>query len=109
MRCLNTHIFLRQEKHLTVLEHLVSALNIFVRSVAMNCRMRVCHLGEELVPALLRIWAVMRPSLPLKEGIVEFFTLQICAHHPKGARTQETGEAFMSGRWTRVRSQDRII
>lgn len=89
------HVFLRQEKHLTVLEHLVSALNIFVRSVAMNHRMRVCRLGELLVPALLRIWADMRPSLALKEGIVEFFILQICVHHPKGAKTQETGETFL--------------
>lgn len=80
---------------MTVLEHLVSALNIFVRSVAMNHRMRVCHLGELLVPALLCIWTDMRPSLALKEGIVEFFNLQICAHHPKGARTQETGETFL--------------
>lgn len=80
---------------MTVLEHLVSALNIFVRSVAMNYRMRVCHLGEELVPALLCIWTDMRPSLALKEGIVEFFNLQICAHHPKGARTQETGDMFL--------------
>uniref|UniRef100_A0A8C4HC02 non-specific serine/threonine protein kinase n=1 Tax=Dicentrarchus labrax TaxID=13489 RepID=A0A8C4HC02_DICLA len=73
----------RQEKHLTVLEHLVSALNIFLRSAAMNCRMRVCHLGEELLPSLLYVWADMRPSAALKEEIVEFFNLQICAHHPK--------------------------
>eukprot|EP00066_Takifugu_rubripes_P017315 XP_011606581.1 PREDICTED: serine-protein kinase ATM [Takifugu rubripes] len=92
----------KQEKHLTVLEHLVSALNIFVRSVAMNHRMRVCYLGELLVPALLCIWADMRPSLALKEGILEFFNLQICAHHPKGARTQETG-AYAED-WSRWRS-----
>lgn len=79
---------------MTVLEHLVPALNIFVRSVALNYRMRVCHLGEELVPALLRIWADMGPSLALKETVVEFFSLQVCAHHPKGARTQDAGGVF---------------
>lgn len=75
-----------------VLEHLISALNIFGRFVALNYRMRLCHLGEELTPALLCIWADMRPSLALKEAMVEFFSLQICAHHPKGARTQDAGE-----------------
>ncbi|XP_056296649.1 serine-protein kinase ATM-like isoform X3 [Pseudoliparis swirei] len=92
----------RQEKHLTVLEHLVSALNIFLRSVAMNCRMRVCHLGEELLPSLLYVWAEMRPSVALKEEIVEFFNLQICVHHPKGAKTQDTGAHAED--WTRWRS-----
>lgn len=84
----------RQEKHLTVLEHLVSAVNIFLRSVAMNCRMRLCHLGEELMPSILYVWADMRPSAALKKEIVEFFNLQICAHHPKGAKTQDTGRVI---------------
>ncbi|KAK6296642.1 hypothetical protein J4Q44_G00327840 [Coregonus suidteri] len=66
----------RQERHLAVVEHLVSALNVFLRSAAMNCRMRVCRLGEELLP---------------KEEIVEFFNLQLCVHHPKGSKTQDTG------------------
>ncbi|XP_031716383.1 serine-protein kinase ATM isoform X1 [Anarrhichthys ocellatus] len=89
----------RQEKHLTVLEHLVSALNIFLRSAAMDCRMRVCHLGEELLPSILYVWADMRPSAALKEEIVEFFNLQICAHHPKGAKTEDTGAHAED--WTR--------
>lgn len=81
----------RQEKHLTVLEHLVSALNIFLKSASMNSRMRVCRLGEELLPPLLYVWADMRPSAVLKEEIVEFCQLQISVHHPKGAKTQDTG------------------
>ncbi|XP_054470748.1 LOW QUALITY PROTEIN: serine-protein kinase ATM [Anoplopoma fimbria] len=92
----------RQEKHLTVVEHLVSALNIFLRAAAMNCRMRVCHLGEELLPSILYVWADMRPSAALKEEIVEFFNLQICVHHPKGAKTQDTGAHAED--WTRWRS-----
>uniref|UniRef100_A0A8C2X029 non-specific serine/threonine protein kinase n=1 Tax=Cyclopterus lumpus TaxID=8103 RepID=A0A8C2X029_CYCLU len=92
----------RQEKHLTVLEHLISALNIFLRSAAMNCRMRVCQLGEELLPSVLYVWAEMRPSVTLKEEIVEFFNLQICVHHPKGAKTQDTGAHAED--WTRWRS-----
>ncbi|KAM9358741.1 serine-protein kinase ATM [Symphorus nematophorus] len=92
----------RQEKHLAVLEHLVSALNIFLRSAAMNCQMRVCHLGEELLPSLLYVWADMRPSVVLKEEIVEFFNLQMCVHHPKGAKTQDTGAHAED--WTKWRS-----
>ena len=81
----------RQEKKLPVLEHLISALNIFLRSAAMNCRIRVCHLGEQLLPSIMYVWADMRPRDALKEEIVEFFSLQICVHHPKGAKTQDTG------------------
>lgn len=57
----------------------------------MNCRMRVCHLGEELLPSILYVWMDMRPSVALKEEIVEFLNLEMCAHHPKGAKTQDTG------------------
>uniref|UniRef100_A0A3B5B9P8 non-specific serine/threonine protein kinase n=1 Tax=Stegastes partitus TaxID=144197 RepID=A0A3B5B9P8_9TELE len=92
----------RQERHLTVLEHLVSAMNIFLRSAAMNCRMRVCRLGEELLTTILYIWADMRPSATLKEEIVGFFNLQICVHHPKGAKTQDTGAHAED--WTKWKS-----
>lgn len=92
----------RQEKHLTVLEHLLSALNIFLRSVAMNSRMRVCRLGEEFLPSVLCVWADKMPSAVLKEEIVEFFNLQMCVHHPKGASTQETGAHAEN--WTKWRS-----
>lgn len=57
----------------------------------MNCRMRLCHLGEELMPSVLQVWADMRPSATLKEEIVDFFSLQIRAHHPKGAKTPDEG------------------
>ncbi|XP_072317352.1 LOW QUALITY PROTEIN: serine-protein kinase ATM [Eucyclogobius newberryi] len=89
----------RQEKHLTVIEHLVSALNIFLKSASMNSRMRVCRLGEDLLPPLLFVWADMRPSAHLKEAIVEFCQLQIHVHHPKGSRTQDTGAHAED--WTR--------
>ena len=57
----------------------------------MNCRMRACRLGEELLPSILYVWADMRPNAPLKEEIVEFFNLQIRVHHPEGAKTQDAG------------------
>uniref|UniRef100_A0A672H796 non-specific serine/threonine protein kinase n=1 Tax=Salarias fasciatus TaxID=181472 RepID=A0A672H796_SALFA len=85
----------KQEKQLVVLEHLLSALNIFLRSVAMNCRMRVCRLGKELLPSVLSVWADMSPSTALKEEIVEFFSLQVCVHHPRGAHAEN---------WTRWKS-----
>uniref|UniRef100_A0A8B9JDG6 ATM serine/threonine kinase n=1 Tax=Astyanax mexicanus TaxID=7994 RepID=A0A8B9JDG6_ASTMX len=81
----------REERQLTILEHLISALNVFLRSVAINCRRRVCRLGEELLPSILYVWSQKRPSSTLKEEMVEFFNLQMCVHHPKGAKTLETG------------------
>ncbi|KAI4877690.1 hypothetical protein NFI96_016764 [Prochilodus magdalenae] len=83
----------RDERQLTVLEHLIAALNVFQRAVSMNCRRRVCRLGEELLPSILCVWSQKRPSSSLKEEMVEFFNLQLCLHHPKGAKTQETGSA----------------
>lgn len=47
------------------------------------------------MPSLLYVWAEMRPSVALKEEIVDFFKLQICVHHPKGAKTQDTGRVFL--------------
>uniref|UniRef100_A0A8B9JDB5 ATM serine/threonine kinase n=1 Tax=Astyanax mexicanus TaxID=7994 RepID=A0A8B9JDB5_ASTMX len=90
-RALNCPIRCREERQLTILEHLISALNVFLRSVAINCRRRVCRLGEELLPSILYVWSQKRPSSTLKEEMVEFFNLQMCVHHPKGAKTLETG------------------
>ncbi|KAM8853870.1 serine-protein kinase ATM [Synchiropus picturatus] len=93
----------KQEKHLSVVEHLVSALNIFLRSAAMDSRMKVCRLGEELLLSLLFVWADMRPSSSLKEEIIDFFKLQMCVHHPGGAKTQDTG-AYAED-WAKWRTQ----
>ncbi|XP_067102314.1 serine-protein kinase ATM isoform X1 [Osmerus mordax] len=93
----------RHEKHLAVVEHLVAALNVFLRSAAMNCRMRVCRLGEELLPSALYVWTEMRPSSALKEELVELFNLQLCVHHPHGAKTPDTGaHAEDWSRWPRL-------
>lgn len=76
-----------------VLENLVSAVNVFVRSVLLSCRKRVCALGEEVLSAMLCVYTQKRPSSTLKEELVTFFQLQLCVHHPKGAKTLETGNA----------------
>uniref|UniRef100_A0A4W3HS88 non-specific serine/threonine protein kinase n=1 Tax=Callorhinchus milii TaxID=7868 RepID=A0A4W3HS88_CALMI len=76
-----------QEQVFAVLEHIMAALNVFLNVCAMNCRIRLCKLGEEIFPTLLYIWTQKRPQDSLKEEIVEFFRLQLHAHHPKGARS----------------------
>ncbi|XP_041054809.1 serine-protein kinase ATM isoform X1 [Carcharodon carcharias] len=81
----------RQEQVFAVIEHIMSALNVFLNVCVMNCRIRVCKLGEEIFPTLLCIWTQKRPQDSLKEEIIEFFRLQLHAHHPKGAKTQEKG------------------
>ncbi|CAM4560657.1 unnamed protein product [Leuciscus chuanchicus] len=67
----------REERQLMVLENLVSAVNVFLRS--------------EVLSAMLCVYTQMRPSSALKDELVKFFQLQICVHHPKGAKTLETG------------------
>lgn len=59
----------------------------------MNCRMRLCLLGEELMPSMLKVWDELGPSEALKKGLVDFFNLQIGAHHPKGVKTPDEGMA----------------
>ncbi|KAL2096545.1 hypothetical protein ACEWY4_008693 [Coilia grayii] len=81
----------RSEKQHAVLEHLVSALNVFLRGALVSTRGRACALGEELLPGLLHTWTHMRPSTLLKDQLVELFSLQLRIHHPRGAKTQETG------------------
>uniref|UniRef100_A0A9J8D372 non-specific serine/threonine protein kinase n=1 Tax=Cyprinus carpio carpio TaxID=630221 RepID=A0A9J8D372_CYPCA len=58
----------------------------------LSSRKRVCGLGEEVLSSMLRVYTEMRPSLVLKEELVKFFHLQLCVHHPRGAKTLETGE-----------------
>uniref|UniRef100_A0A673I416 non-specific serine/threonine protein kinase n=1 Tax=Sinocyclocheilus rhinocerous TaxID=307959 RepID=A0A673I416_9TELE len=71
--------------------NLVSAVNVFLHSVLLSSRKRVCGLGEEVLSSMLRVYTEMRPSLVLKEELVKFFHLQLCVHHPRGAKTLETG------------------
>ncbi|CAM4560674.1 unnamed protein product [Leuciscus chuanchicus] len=72
----------REERQLMVLENLVSAVNVFLRSVLLSCRREGVCSGRG---------GPMRPSSALKDELVKFFQLQICVHHPKGAKTLETG------------------
>uniref|UniRef100_A0A672RVI7 Serine-protein kinase ATM n=1 Tax=Sinocyclocheilus grahami TaxID=75366 RepID=A0A672RVI7_SINGR len=81
----------RPDGQLMILENLVSAVNVFLHSVLLSNRKRVCGLGEEVLSSMLRVYTEMRPSLVLKEELVKFFHLQLCVHHPRGAKTLETG------------------
>ncbi|KAL8191035.1 UNVERIFIED_CONTAM: hypothetical protein K2H54_066883, partial [Gekko kuhli] len=51
--------------------------------------MRVCKLGEEILPTVLYIWAQHKPNDSLKEQIIQLVQLQVRVHHPNGAKTQE--------------------
>lgn len=53
--------------------------------------MRVCKLGEEILPNVLYIWAQHRPKDSLKEQIIQLVQLQVRFHHPNGAKTPEKG------------------
>ncbi|KAM6385448.1 serine-protein kinase ATM isoform 2-T5 [Alca torda] len=88
----------RQEKNTAGLDHIVGAMNIFCNKFAVNCRIRICKIGEEILPTVLYIWTQHRPKDSLKESIIELFRLQVHVHHPKGAKTQGTG-AYDSTKW----------
>ncbi|NXW63760.1 ATM kinase, partial [Eurystomus gularis] len=91
----------RQEKNTAGLDHIVGAMNIFCNKFAVNRRMRICKLGEEILPTVLYIWTQYRPKDSLKESIMELFRLQIHIHHPKGAQAQERG-AYASTKWQSI-------
>ncbi|XP_076138976.1 serine-protein kinase ATM [Alosa pseudoharengus] len=81
----------RSERQLAVLENLVSALNVFLRGALVSWRRRACALGEQLLPGLLHAWSHTRPSPLLKDQLLELFSLQLHIHHPRGAKTLDTG------------------
>uniref|UniRef100_A0A2K6FTV4 non-specific serine/threonine protein kinase n=1 Tax=Propithecus coquereli TaxID=379532 RepID=A0A2K6FTV4_PROCO len=91
----------RQEKSSVGLNHILAALIIFLKTLAVNFRIRVCELGDEILPTLLYIWTQHRLNDSLKEVIIELFQLQIYIHHPKGAKTQEKG-AYGSTKWQSI-------
>ncbi|XP_007447277.1 PREDICTED: serine-protein kinase ATM isoform X2 [Lipotes vexillifer] len=91
----------RQEKSSAGLNHILAAFIIFLKTLAVNFRIRVCELGDEILPTLLYIWTQHRLNDSLKEVIIELFQLQIYIHHPKGAKTQEKG-AYESTKWKSI-------
>ncbi|XP_030303671.1 serine-protein kinase ATM isoform X2 [Calypte anna] len=91
----------RQEKNTAGLDHIVGAMNIFCSKFAVNCRIRICKVGEEILPTLLYIWTQSRPKDSLKESIIDLFRLQVRIHHPQGAKTQAKG-AYDSTKWQSI-------
>lgn len=81
----------RQEKSSPGLSHILAALNIFLKTLAVNFRKRVCEIGDEILPTLLYIWTQHRLNDSLKEVIIELIQLQIYIHHPQGAKAPEEG------------------
>ncbi|XP_036115893.1 serine-protein kinase ATM isoform X3 [Molossus molossus] len=91
----------RQEQSSAGLNHILAAFIIFLKTLAINFRIQVCDLGDEILPTLLYIWIQHRLNDSLKEVIIELFQLQVYIHHPKGAKTQEKG-AYESRKWKSI-------
>ncbi|XP_035183026.1 serine-protein kinase ATM isoform X2 [Oxyura jamaicensis] len=91
----------RQDRNIAGLDHIIAAMNIFFNTFAVNCRKRICKIGEEILPTVLYIWTQYRPKDSLKESIIELLRLQVHMHHPKGAKSQEKG-AYDSKKWQSV-------
>lgn len=93
--------YARQEKSSPGLSHILAALIIFLKTLAVNSRKRVCEVGDEILPTLLCIWTQHRLNDSLKEVIIELIQLQIYIHHPQGAKTPEKG-AYESTKWKSI-------
>ncbi|XP_048790883.1 serine-protein kinase ATM isoform X2 [Lagopus muta] len=93
--------YVRQERNTAGLDHIIAAMNIFFKTFAVNCRKRICTIGEEILPTVLYIWTQYRPKDSLKESIIELFLLHVHIHHPKGAKSQEEG-AYNSAKWQSI-------
>ncbi|XP_066845922.1 serine-protein kinase ATM isoform X1 [Anser cygnoides] len=91
----------RQDRNIAGLDHIIAAMNIFFNTFAVNCRKRICKIGEEILPTVLYVWTQYRPKDSLKESIIELFRLQVHMHHPKGAKSQEKG-AYDSKKWQSI-------
>lgn len=63
-------MYFRTEKRFAVIEHLISAVNTFVLSIAQNSRAQVCKFGESICINMLYLWE-NRPSNTLKVWILE--------------------------------------
>ncbi|XP_038177673.1 serine-protein kinase ATM isoform X1 [Arvicola amphibius] len=93
--------YARQEKSSPGLNHILAALVIFLKTLAVNFRKRVCEVGDEILPTLLYIWTQHRLNDSLKEVIIELIQLQIYIHHPQGAKAPEKG-AYESAKWKSI-------
>ncbi|XP_066028150.1 serine-protein kinase ATM isoform X2 [Pocillopora verrucosa] len=80
------------DNNIVIVEHFLAALNAFVKSNGDDCRGQVCHLGESVFPCLLTMWKRTRGvNSSLKDHLIQFMRLQICAHHPFGAHEDSEG------------------
>ncbi|XP_014671560.1 PREDICTED: serine-protein kinase ATM-like [Priapulus caudatus] len=81
---------LRQEQNQVVVEHLVCTANILCRALAADCRHMICKMGEAVFNNMLHYFTVQTTPF-LKGELVEFFHIQMAAHHPCGTKSGEPG------------------
>ncbi|XP_078513177.1 serine-protein kinase ATM [Lissotriton helveticus] len=93
----------RQDRISAGLDQIFAALNFFLGMFAVNYRMRICKLGEEVLLTVLYIWSQFKSNNSLKEEIIEFLCMQLRVHHPKGAKTKEEGAyAYDLAKWQSI-------
>ncbi|XP_035230931.1 serine-protein kinase ATM-like isoform X2 [Stegodyphus dumicola] len=87
-----THMFqtLKSEKASLFHENLLRCLLVVSKALGSDYHIRLCELGESILLPLLDLWKT-RPSETCQELMLEFISLQLSLHHPKGAVKQENG------------------
>ncbi|KAF8778752.1 Serine-protein kinase ATM like protein [Argiope bruennichi] len=71
-------------------ENLLKALLLVCRIFGVDCRLRLCQLGESVMFPLMQLWKT-RPSEICSELMLEFVSFQLAIHHPKGTVIHEKG------------------
>ncbi|XP_069496513.1 serine-protein kinase ATM isoform X1 [Ambystoma mexicanum] len=93
----------RQERNSAGLDQIFAAMNFFLSMFAVNSRMQICKLGEEILLTVMYIWTQFKSNNSLREEIIEFLRMQLKIHHPKGVKTKEEGAyAFDLTKWQSI-------
>ncbi|XP_060578238.1 serine-protein kinase ATM-like [Ruditapes philippinarum] len=80
----------KYQKSSLLLQHMLSALNVFIESIGPTSRVQVCKLGEEIVPKLPYLWHNVA-SEELKDELLKFLQTQMWCHHPNGLKNGSPG------------------
>ncbi len=74
---------------------LLKTANVIMRQAAYQCPREICEFGEKCaVPVLYQYDRRRREGDEANRLVVEFFTLQMCLHHPRGAATTVEGACY---------------
>lgn len=73
------------------IDQLLTTVNIFSTVSAINCRARLCLLGETLVTTLIQLLGNRTQPSKVKDQVIRCLYIQMLIHHPSGATSELNG------------------